>query len=89
MRTISMNDLIKKHHIDRIDILKVDIEGGEIEIFSENLSWLTIVRILVIEIHDKYIDGDFVRKKLHENGFKSAREPATGCEIFLSSIGYI
>lgn len=36
-----------------IDILKIDIEGSEKELFSENYqSWLPMVKCLIIEIHD-------------------------------------
>jgi FkbM family methyltransferase len=33
-------------------IVKVDIEGGEEELFSKNLDWLSSVPLVVIELHD-------------------------------------
>jgi hypothetical protein len=36
-----------------IDLLKIDIEGAEAELFSTNYeSWLPKTRVIVIELHD-------------------------------------
>ena len=52
-QAITMNDLMKKHNIQNIDILKMDIEGSEKEIFSENCNlWLVKTKLIVIELHD-------------------------------------
>lgn len=41
-----------------IDILKMDIEGAEKEIFSlGDLGWLKSVRVIMIELHDKHFAG--------------------------------
>ncbi|PJE64588.1 MAG: hypothetical protein COU90_01990 [Candidatus Ryanbacteria bacterium CG10_big_fil_rev_8_21_14_0_10_43_42] len=37
----------------KIDILKIDIEGGEKYIFESGHDWLERVRILIIELHDR------------------------------------
>lgn len=37
---------------DRIDILKIDIEGAEAKVFSGNVDWLDRVRNIIIELHD-------------------------------------
>jgi FkbM family methyltransferase len=39
-----------------IDLLKIDIEGGERTIFSENVDWLDRVSNLIVEIHDAECD---------------------------------
>jgi len=40
--TITFSDLIKENNIDKIDFLKIDCEGGEYDIFTdENFDWLT------------------------------------------------
>jgi FkbM family methyltransferase len=45
---------IRKHMIwDKIDILKIDIEGGESEVFKDD-SFLEHVEIIAIEIHDEF-----------------------------------
>lgn len=50
--------LMGKHGIDKIDILKMDVEGAEREIFSgEHKKWLPKVKILIVEHHDFYKPG--------------------------------
>jgi hypothetical protein len=51
----------KKH----IDLFKIDIEGAEKEVLSENNEWLSRTKILIIELHDK-------KKKGCSNAFFSA-----------------
>lgn len=41
----------------RIDLLKLDIEGAEIEVFSSNVSWLENVDVIIIELHDRLRAG--------------------------------
>ena len=44
---------MRQFELSEIDILKIDIEGAEKEIFeSGNLDWLSKIKILVIETHD-------------------------------------
>lgn len=49
----SLSDLMIEHNIEKIDILKIDIEGSEKELFQSNYkSWLSNTKILLIELHD-------------------------------------
>lgn len=51
---VSIPDLIKDFEISRIDILKIDIEGSEKEIFENSPEvWLPLVNVLVVELHDR------------------------------------
>ncbi|HEY8898360.1 MAG TPA: FkbM family methyltransferase [Niastella sp.] len=55
---ITMDDIIAKYKLKTIDILKIDIEGAEKELFTYNYeSWLPKVRCIVIELHDSYRPG--------------------------------
>jgi FkbM family methyltransferase len=55
---ISIESLLKKHNIEQVDILKLDIEGSEKEIFSDNFEiWLQKVKIIVVELHDRMKAG--------------------------------
>jgi len=50
---ITINDIVKKYDLKRIDILKVDIEGAEKELFMYNYQgWLPMVRCIMVELHD-------------------------------------
>jgi FkbM family methyltransferase len=57
-KAISIDSILKNSEFDTIDILKVDIEGSENELFSVNSeSWIHKVNVIVIELHDRYRDG--------------------------------
>jgi FkbM family methyltransferase len=50
---ISIDQLLKKFNITQIDFLKMNIEGSEKEIFSENYeNWLPLTKAMLIELHD-------------------------------------
>ena len=52
--SITILDIIEKYSIKKIDLLKIDIEGAEVELFSENYdSWLPKVKFIMIEFHDR------------------------------------
>jgi hypothetical protein len=49
---ISMPQLLRLANTETIDILKVDIEGAELELFSHHPEeWLPAVRCLTVETH--------------------------------------
>jgi FkbM family methyltransferase len=48
----SVRDLMTDFGIQRIDLLKVDIEGSEKEVFQDSESWIGHVGVIAIEIHD-------------------------------------
>jgi len=53
----SINQIIKNYGLNKIDVVKIDIEGGEKILFQKNLDWLKITDKLIIELHDHYVDG--------------------------------
>jgi FkbM family methyltransferase len=56
--TVGVNDLMQERGIDAIDILKVDIEGAEAEVFgTSGAPWLSSVNCLMIELHDHMKPG--------------------------------
>ena len=55
---LSIPDLMQKMNWPRIDILKLDVEGSEKEIFSQNFeSWLPKTKLLIVEVHDRMRKG--------------------------------
>lgn len=53
---VSMPTILKEYSIDRIDILKMDVEGAEKTIFAAKPEeWLNRVGLLIIEIHGREI----------------------------------
>ena len=66
---ININELIESIG-SNIDLLKIDCEGSELDIFesitTENLNK---IRKMIIETHSDYIDT-FIKNKLFENNFE-------------------
>lgn len=56
--SVSVDDVMKENEMKIIDIMKMDIEGSEKEVFSENYeNWLPKTRYIVIELHDSMRKG--------------------------------
>lgn len=54
----TIEKLMEIFQLEYIDILKIDVEGAEKEIFEKgNIDWLSKVGIIVIELHDLYKEG--------------------------------
>ena len=50
---ISMNEVMRKYSLNYIDILKLDIETSEKQVFSDSFEeWLPKIKIVLIELHD-------------------------------------
>lgn len=55
---ISIDEIISNYGINQIDILKIDIEGSEKELFEINFeNWLKVTKVLIIELHDGLRQG--------------------------------
>lgn len=48
---VTVDELCDRHGLARIDLLKVDIEGAERQLFTGNTSWLDRVGTIAIEFH--------------------------------------
>jgi FkbM family methyltransferase len=54
----TIDNIIETYNMDKIDILKMDVEGAEREIFAgKHEKWLPQVKILILEHHDFYKPG--------------------------------
>jgi len=57
LKAFSVNYLISENNFDVIDILKIDIEGSEKEVFTgadADVSFLAKTKCIAIEIHDEF-----------------------------------
>jgi len=54
---VSIASLMLDHALETIDLLKIDVEGSELEIFEHAAGWIDSVGALVAELHDKYRIG--------------------------------
>jgi FkbM family methyltransferase len=56
--SVTVEGLLRNFGAMQIDLLKLDIEGAEFDLFSRNCDrWIDQVRLIVIELHDRYRAG--------------------------------
>ena len=54
---VTVDTLMREQGVDFIDILEVDIEGSEKEVFESCASWIDRGGILIVELHDRWTSG--------------------------------
>jgi len=56
--SITIDKILRDSNFSKIDILKLDIEGAEENVFSSNYKdWLNRVDVIILELHDRYVVG--------------------------------
>ena len=56
--SISMRTLMQRFGVDQVDLLKLDIEGGEKELFTApDLAWMDRVGTMAVELHERMRPG--------------------------------
>ena len=86
---LTIPGILKRLGTDHIDILKLDIEGAELDLFRNGAeAWLGSIRQIVIELHDRYRPGcaqgfyaaigrrTFAQENRGESIFVSFEQPA-------------
>lgn len=51
VETCTIPDILRDLDVEMVDILKIDIEGGEKDLFSQHTQWLSSIRHIFIEVH--------------------------------------
>ncbi len=64
-----MDELLARFQISQVDLLKIDIEGSEFDLFRTD-GFLTNVRRLAMEVHPTHGDVLALRARVEERGFK-------------------
>jgi len=65
-------NIIKKKGYNCMDLVKIDIEGAELDILTNNINWLKHVNVLVMELHPHVYGFKGLKdiiKNLKEQGF--------------------
>lgn len=57
VRAMTIAEVLAMAGTSRVDILKLDIEGAEKELFEHDPAWLANVGVLMIELHDRFKPG--------------------------------
>lgn len=55
--TVTIGDVMRSNAAARNLIVKIDIEGGEKELFRSNIDWLGRTDLLIVETHDWMLPG--------------------------------
>jgi FkbM family methyltransferase len=50
---LTLDKLMQEFNIDHVDILKLDIEGSEKEVFENSVAWIDNVGVIIVELHDE------------------------------------
>ena len=71
VRTMSIGTMLDRAGLDEVDLLKLDIEGGEAAVLGAWPSWSRRVRCLVAELHqvDAPLDYPWFADRAREGGF--------------------
>lgn len=91
VRAVTITTLMLEAGIESIDLLKVDIEGAEIEVFGD-CPWIEKVGVIAIELHDRVRPGcrlvmktaaaDFQCNEMEEVTFFGRRSLALASNYF-------
>lgn len=87
VKSVSIDSLMTEYNLDQIDILKIDIEGAEKEVFSDTSSWITKVNAIIIELHERMKPGCNRSFYCGSNGFDA--EWKQGENLYLSRKNFI
>jgi FkbM family methyltransferase len=71
---VTMEDILAASKFPQVDLLKIDIEGAEVELFRNDLGWLERVRAIAIEFHGRSRDESRFDEILTAQGFKVCEE---------------
>ena len=75
MKSITIQEILQRKQWPQIDILKIDIEGAEKQVFSANTDWIQHTCAIVIELHEQMVPGC-------EQSFYSALQKYGSCQHF-------
>lgn len=68
---LSLNRLLEDYNIEKVDFLKIDIEGSEFDLFCDNSSlWLPKIKLIAMEVHTQFGDIEEIKNILKDNNFE-------------------
>jgi FkbM family methyltransferase len=74
VKTVRIDSLIRRLKLERVDLLKIDIEGAEYIILTDPTLDLSVVENMIVEVHYSYRSKESVEimRALAQKGFKIA-----------------
>mgnify|MGYP006101779395 FL=1 len=74
--TINIEEILNQNNWDIVDIVKIDIEGAEKELFDSNFErWIPKTKCIIIELHDR------MKKGCSKSFFKTISQYNFSCEL--------
>jgi FkbM family methyltransferase len=73
---VTIPDLCLRYSLERIDLLKLDIEGAEKALFDAAQSWIERVAVIAIELHERIAPGS--TRSFYRATFNFPHELASG-----------
>ncbi|WP_372365704.1 FkbM family methyltransferase [Candidatus Uabimicrobium sp. HlEnr_7] len=57
IESITVPEILQYRKWPRVDLFKIDIEGAEKSVFSQNTAWIKCISTIVIELHEQMLPG--------------------------------
>lgn len=73
VEAMTIPSVMRRFNVDTVDILKIDVEGAEKEIFAHSDAWIARVRVIFAELHDRLRPGCTEAFASATTGFKRER----------------
>jgi FkbM family methyltransferase len=85
---VSVPGLMSAYRIDRVGLIKMDIEGGEYAVLAagEDLRWLERVDQLVLEVHPSHGDAAALIERIRLSGFTVDLRDNDGLRVGAGSV---
>ncbi|HEX7477002.1 MAG TPA: FkbM family methyltransferase [Polyangiales bacterium] len=73
VQVLTLADYVEKHQIACVDVLKLDVEGSELDVLKGLGEALSRVQVIVGEVHERVVDQRAFYEYLREHGFVVVR----------------
>jgi hypothetical protein len=87
-RNVSIQTILREQKIDRFNLVKMDIEGHEIGVFSEP-EWLEYVDTITMELHPREGDMSPIPRALKDYGFEYVHQDQSGNPVAINSAMFL
>ena len=82
IRAMTVDNVLDEYQLDSVDILKIDIERAEKEVFADTSSWIEKVDAIIVELRERMKPGCLRSFFNGSNGFDN--EWKKGENVYLS-----
>lgn len=76
VEAVTLGDYLREHDLSRVDVLKLDVEGSELDVLIGLGDEIERVSLIVGEVHERLVDVDAFYAHLASRGFSNLRRIA-------------